>query len=313
MLVVLLALCFFVTRINGNAINQTLTTPTVKVKNNLEVKDDKVANTLQQFASPMDLNSHKNLVAPVTLDELFSEGGKVPMHKNKSIVPRKGVEYPKNESNQELVDTPNASSDILLAGNNTSTELKHENQILKSITSTNIPNITLTTTTITSAAAVLVNKTDVKTLNTSATQEVSLNSSTITKTTTTTASTTTRTKTTPKPKKPQVALSPQDDPSLLNVPEFKPPLPSLNNKLSVEEPLPPIAQATKEYVQAQHSIPPKPSGAGHREYIVPFILMIFAIPMILGAFVVSYRKFKDWWLTRHYRRMDFLVDGMYND
>lgn len=49
------------------------------------------------------------------------------------------------------------------------------------------------------------------------------------------------------------------------------------------------------------------------DYIVPVIITIIALP-ILGAIIfVLYRRGRDCWDKRHYRRMDFLIDGMYND
>ncbi|XP_071566065.1 uncharacterized protein [Temnothorax nylanderi] len=49
------------------------------------------------------------------------------------------------------------------------------------------------------------------------------------------------------------------------------------------------------------------------DYIVPVIITIVALP-ILGAMIfVLYRRGRDCWDKRHYRRMDFLIDGMYND
>ncbi|XP_046748808.1 uncharacterized protein LOC124412730, partial [Diprion similis] len=49
------------------------------------------------------------------------------------------------------------------------------------------------------------------------------------------------------------------------------------------------------------------------DYIVPIAITIMAVPLLgVGAFVL-YRQGRDCWDKRHYRRMDFLIDGMYND
>uniref|UniRef100_A0A182Q1T4 Uncharacterized protein n=1 Tax=Anopheles farauti TaxID=69004 RepID=A0A182Q1T4_9DIPT len=77
-----------------------------------------------------------------------------------------------------------------------------------------------------------------------------------------------------------------------------------NGRLRVDEPL---AQFSKEYLPAGGEV-----VNGRREYIVPIVTLIFAIPLLLGLFLLSYRRAKEFWLTRHYRRMDFLIDGMYN-
>lgn len=48
-------------------------------------------------------------------------------------------------------------------------------------------------------------------------------------------------------------------------------------------------------------------------YVLPVIVTLVALP-VLGAIVfMVYRQGRDCWDKRHYRRMDFLIDGMYND
>ena len=49
------------------------------------------------------------------------------------------------------------------------------------------------------------------------------------------------------------------------------------------------------------------------DYVVPIVIAMLAIPFVavIGAFL--YKKGRDFWDRRHYRRMDFLIDGMYND
>lgn len=49
------------------------------------------------------------------------------------------------------------------------------------------------------------------------------------------------------------------------------------------------------------------------DYIVPVIITIMALPLLGGAAFFLYRRGRDCWDKRHYRRMDFLIDGMYND
>lgn len=49
------------------------------------------------------------------------------------------------------------------------------------------------------------------------------------------------------------------------------------------------------------------------DYIVPIVITVMAVPLLaIGAFVL-YKRSRDCWDRRHYRRMDFLIDGMYND
>lgn len=49
------------------------------------------------------------------------------------------------------------------------------------------------------------------------------------------------------------------------------------------------------------------------DYIVPVIITIVALPILGAVIFVLYRRGRDCWDKRHYRRMDFLIDGMYND
>lgn len=49
------------------------------------------------------------------------------------------------------------------------------------------------------------------------------------------------------------------------------------------------------------------------DYIVPVIITMIALPILGAALFTLYRRGRDCWDKRHYRRMDFLIDGMYND
>lgn len=49
------------------------------------------------------------------------------------------------------------------------------------------------------------------------------------------------------------------------------------------------------------------------DYIIPVIITIVALPLLGAATFMVYRRGRDCWDKRHYRRMDFLIDGMYND
>lgn len=127
---------------------------------------------------------------------------------------------------------------------------------------------------------------------------------------TSTTTTTTTTTTTPKPKKPTVTVALDDDQTIVHVPSVKTGSgsgadrmahPHMPSSLDVEEP---IAQLSMEQpVRSRTS----------RDLVIPVVSLIFAVPMILGLLTVVMRRFRDYWQTRHYRRMDFLVDGIYND
>lgn len=109
-----------------------------------------------------------------------------------------------------------------------------------------------------------------------------------------------------------MTYSVEDEPKLLQAakPGYSSPYDPVDSsgRLRVDEPL---AQFSKEYMPSEfggRDVAPN----SRREYVVPIVTLIFAIPLLLGLFLLSYRRAKEFWLTRHYRRMDFLIDGMYN-
>ncbi|XP_057340817.1 uncharacterized protein LOC130677917 [Microplitis mediator] len=48
-------------------------------------------------------------------------------------------------------------------------------------------------------------------------------------------------------------------------------------------------------------------------YILPIVATIFLLPIVIVIMMFIYNNYCDCWEKRHYRRMDFLVDGMYNE
>ncbi|CAH1106380.1 unnamed protein product [Psylliodes chrysocephalus] len=48
------------------------------------------------------------------------------------------------------------------------------------------------------------------------------------------------------------------------------------------------------------------------DYIVPIVAVILSVPLVAIIISVLYKRGKDWWQHRNYRRMDFLIEGMYN-
>lgn len=57
----------------------------------------------------------------------------------------------------------------------------------------------------------------------------------------------------------------------------------------------------------EQQVPPK-----QEDYVIPVVGIIFAIPLIIILGALVYKKGADLWERRHYRRMDFLIDGIYN-
>ncbi|XP_056643626.1 uncharacterized protein LOC130449688 [Diorhabda sublineata] len=47
-------------------------------------------------------------------------------------------------------------------------------------------------------------------------------------------------------------------------------------------------------------------------YIMPIVAVILSVPLVAVLISLLYKKGKDWWQHRNYRRMDYLIEGMYN-
>lgn len=143
--------------------------------------------------------------------------------------------------------------------------------------------------------------------STISTPSLTTNSTTTSTTTTTTTSTTTE-----NPKKPTITFSVEDQPDLLikehviDSPNETPKaLSSLGTATANASPIVPIS------FQPAEPISLSPSHTDGRAVIVPMVAIIFAIPLlvILGNFVT--RHFRDYWSKRKYRRMDYLIEEMY--
>lgn len=96
--------------------------------------------------------------------------------------------------------------------------------------------------------------------------------------------TTTTTTIKPKPKKPTVTI----DDSNTNIESSKE---KANNMSSL------------------YIVPHKSST----NFIVPIVAVILSVPLVAIIISVLYKRGSEWWLHRHYSRMDFLIDGMYNN
>ena len=76
---------------------------------------------------------------------------------------------------------------------------------------------------------------------------------------------------------------------------------------------------TKGGKEADEPIPASPTNKSpfgmprKIDYIVPAVITITALPLLGIAFYILYKRGRDFWDKRHYRRMDFLIDGMYNE
>lgn len=48
-------------------------------------------------------------------------------------------------------------------------------------------------------------------------------------------------------------------------------------------------------------------------FVVPIVAVILSVPLVAILISVFFRRSSEWWHHRHYRRMDFLIEGMYNN
>ncbi|KAH8293362.1 hypothetical protein KR044_001449 [Drosophila immigrans] len=137
----------------------------------------------------------------------------------------------------------------------------------------------------------------------SSTSTTTTTSSTTTTSTTSTTTTTTPKPTTKRPTKPPITIS-------MSVPIAGEKDQQLNGAVAVDAASiksDPISQPVQEMVSS--SLP----NRSDNDYLVPMVTVMVTVPLAIVVFVIGYRRFRDLWHTRHYRRMDFLVDGMYND
>lgn len=92
---------------------------------------------------------------------------------------------------------------------------------------------------------------------------------------------------------------------------------SLHIEKHIPKPKPTVTTIGKmEFNEAKPPLRTKSSPLGmprKMDYIVPVVITVVALPLLGAAIFVLYRRGRDCWDKRHYRRMDFLIDGMYND
>lgn len=118
----------------------------------------------------------------------------------------------------------------------------------------------------------------------------------------------------PAPKKPKITYSPDDNPDVLKfaanpkrVPGGDVIEPSQSSKLPVPDHIQQVEEPNSQFSRELDE--DEMNYGGFLQYIVisALVLTFIAVPVVFG------RKLKDMWTTRHYRRVDFLVDGMYNE
>ncbi|XP_066590085.1 uncharacterized protein [Prorops nasuta] len=89
--------------------------------------------------------------------------------------------------------------------------------------------------------------------------------------------------------------------------------------LKKPKPKPTVTVVGKPMVDEDKPIPTTPTkslppGQPRKiDYIIPTVISMIAIPILCATTYIIYKQGRDCWDKRHYRRMDFLIDGMYND
>lgn len=132
------------------------------------------------------------------------------------------------------------------------------------------------------------------TLAASSTTTASTTTST-TSTTTTSTTTTTTTTTTERIRKPLFTIASDEEPFA--------PSNFVAGKGKNSSTLPKV-ESVKSYDSTKKSGP---------DYIVPIVAVILSVPLVAILLNAVYKRTKEWWYHRHYSRMDFLIDGMYNN
>ncbi|KAF2881729.1 hypothetical protein ILUMI_24426 [Ignelater luminosus] len=91
---------------------------------------------------------------------------------------------------------------------------------------------------------------------------------------------------------------------------------------SEEEPYAPshFQSSPKINSSAAQSIPKVPnlemlsgSSQNTQKYVVPIVIVILSVPFVAILISILYKRGAEWWKYRHYRRMDFLINGMYDN
>ncbi|VVD03445.1 unnamed protein product [Leptidea sinapis] len=101
-----------------------------------------------------------------------------------------------------------------------------------------------------------------------------------------------------------------------------PPLNSsvVNNNVNVVKPHKPrvLSADVLENLGPDDDIDPIPKVQklhqnSHPDLIMPIVITILVVPMFAVITYMAIKRGREAWQNRHYKRMDFLLDGMYND
>jgi hypothetical protein len=290
-----------------------------------------VLNCVIILAAKKDENDSKNEILDTKLNQsIFSEGGQNEEEPNKKrIVGRKGVEM--DNSTMQFIEQLKASNatheEIIQNTKNSSSSSKAPEATVTTSTIKSIPahQLTINSSSTVQNSNFIINKSvesthnqtnvhtkvdeKVKTSSSVVKNENSLkgeNSTTVSiKTTTkkllTTSTKTTTTTTTTKPRKPSITYSADDNPEIAESEKkinYK--VASEKEEISIPKLESDIDRTILEEKKAQ------------RSYMIYFGL-VFVLPLSYVLVNVLYRRIKNYLDLRHYQRVNFLVEGMYEN
>lgn len=190
------------------------------------------------------------------------------------------------------------------SGNGTTT---NNDKVSAETAKKNVSQITLKVeqkpTTATTSVVKTVNSTIVATTTSKKSVSTTASTSTSTSTTTTTTTKPKTTTTTAIPKKPTVTYSVEDFPAVLEaVQAKKQTLPAQPVK---EQPVEPLSLQSSETISY-------PEQKSSHNFVMSIIGMIVAVPFVVLITNCAVRRVRDYWSKRRYRRMDYLIEDMYN-
>lgn len=77
--------------------------------------------------------------------------------------------------------------------------------------------------------------------------------------------------------------------------------------------IPAIQSSRQTLVADQIQLPRIQVATRHPGIVMPIVITILVVPMFAVLGYMALKRGREAWKNRHYKRMDFLLDGMYND
>lgn len=134
----------------------------------------------------------------------------------------------------------------------------------------------------------------------------STTSMTSTTSTTTTTTTTPKPTTTQAPKKPSITYSVEDVPGLMSkAAEAQPQTPAKESTIEEIRDNEPLSLQSSETITY-------PDQRSSHNYIMSIVGVLVIVPLLVLVTNCTVKRARDYWSKRRYRRMDYLIEDMYN-